>query len=104
MPTLLVACTDAVSAGAYTTFWNIKSKLGVLLPHGHLPSWTEAFETETLGPRLNFVGLKSTDTRVSPLGWAVELAPGVGLGQPNLQEAMRVQRLRHGWVSSMAQA
>lgn len=71
----------------------------MLLPHGHLPTTAEEFDTETLGPKLNFVGIKSTDTRVSPLGWAVELAPDIG--PVNLHEAMRQQRLQHGWCSGV---
>lgn len=42
-------------------------------------------------------GVRSTDTRVSPLQWMVELEEGI---QPaNLHTAMREQRLRFGWVS-----
>ncbi len=89
-----------VAAGAYATFWNIRSRLGLLLPHGILPGDDEGLRTARLllGPNLNFVDINSLDQRVNDQGWVVELVRNVR--PANLYRAMADARLGAGWVSA----
>jgi len=69
-------------AGAYSTYWNIKSSTPMKLP------------ANDFGPRLNFIGVSLKDAAAtSPYQWLVEVSNPDGVCPMDLHEAMRTKRL-----------